>query len=202
MSELLKALNQNLAALAVEARRSLVRIENGRRGGGAGVILHAEGLILTNAHVLRARSTRVRLPQGESLTAQVLAKDSKYDLAALAVEARDLPAAHLGDSEELRAGHWVVAVGHPWGVEGAATAGVVIDVGVPLEMARLGKDLIQVSLQLRPGHSGGALVGQGGLLVGVNTMMAGPNVGLAVPMHVAKTFLRESLGSASRLSLG
>jgi S1-C subfamily serine protease len=84
-------------------------------------------------------------------------------------------------------------MGHPWGVTGAVTAGVVIDVGVPLEMPGLGRDLIQIDLTLRPGYSGGPLVDVGGRLIGINAMMAGPEVGLAVPVHEVKRFLREAL---------
>jgi S1-C subfamily serine protease len=130
------------------------------------------------------------------LAARRLAFDADYDLAALSVEAADLPAMAMGDSRELRAGDWVMALGHPWGVRGAATAGVVIDVGVPPEMGRIRRELVQVGLHLRPGHSGGPLLDRNGDLVGVNTMMAGPNVGLAVPVHVAKRFLRQALGSS------
>jgi len=86
-----------------------------------------------------------------------------------------------------------LALGHPWGVTGAVTAGVVIDVGVPVEMAALGRELIQVSLRVRPGNSGGPLVDVEGRLVGVPTMMAGPGVGLAIPAHVVKAFLRSRL---------
>jgi S1-C subfamily serine protease len=80
-------------------------------------------------------------------------------------------------------------------VTGAATAGVVIGVGLPPEMPSFRRELIQVSLHLRPGHSGGLLMDGYGRLVGINTMMAGPDVGLAVPVHVVKRFLRQTLGS-------
>lgn len=76
---------------------------------------------------------------------------------------------------------------------GAITAGVVIDVAVPSELAGLGRELIQVDLPLRPGYSGGPLVDVQGRLVGINTMVAGPEVGLAVPVHEVKRFLRQAL---------
>ncbi|MDX1524089.1 MAG: trypsin-like peptidase domain-containing protein, partial [Anaerolineae bacterium] len=81
------------------------------------------------------------------------------------------------------------------GVLGAASAGVVIDVGQPPELPRFNSELIQVDLQLRPGHSGGPLVDTQGRLVGINTMISGPEVGLAIPVHVVKTFLRQALAS-------
>jgi len=193
MSELLQQLNQELASVAEGARRSLVSISNGQRGAGAGTIWHPDGLILTNAHVVRLHSPRVTLADGRTLSAQVLAHDAQLDLAALRVDASDLPTVELGDSKQLRPGQWVLALGHPWGVAGAATAGVIIGIGPPPEMGMPERELLHVGLHLRPGHSGGPLLDIHGRLVGINTMMAGPDVGLVVPVHVIKTFLRQSL---------
>lgn len=186
--------NDEMSAVIEQARSALVRIESGGRGTGAGTIWHPEGLILTNAHVARKSKLRVTLPNGETRQAQVIARDKSRDLAALSVDRFGLPTIAIGDSSRLQPGEWVVALGHPWGVYGAATAGVVIAVGVPLEMRAFGQELVQVSLHLRPGHSGGPLVDARGELVGVNTMMAGPNVGLAVPVRSIKVFLKENLG--------
>jgi serine protease Do len=197
VSQLLQELNAELGQVADTARRSLVTISNGRRGAGAGTIWHSDGLILTNAHVVRLHAPRVTLPDGRSFAARVLAHDPELDLAALAVEARDLPTVELGESRRLQAGEWVLAMGHPWGVSAAATAGVVIGMGPSLEMPLPGRELIHVGLHLRPGHSGGPLVDIRGRLVGINTMMAGPDVGLAVPVHVVKAFLRQNLAQAA-----
>ena len=194
MSDLLQQLNDGLSAAAGEARRSLVNISNGRRGAGAGTIWHPDGLILTNAHVVQMRSPKVTLPDGRKAPARILAHDRELDLAALRVDAAELPTIELGDSRQLRPGEWVLALGHPWGVAGAATAGVVIGLGPPPEMTTADRELIHVGLHLRPGHSGGPLVDTSGRLVGINTMMAGPDVGLAVPVHVVKVFLRQALG--------
>ena len=193
MSNLLQQLNHDLSKLAEEAQRSLVSISNGRRGAGAGTIWHPDGLILTNAHVVQLRSPKVTLPDGRTAPAQVLAHDKVLDLAALSVDAADLPTIELGDSQRLQPGEWVLALGHPWGVAGAATAGTVIGVGPPPEMATPGPELIHVGLHLRPGHSGGPLLDTYGRLVGINTMMAGPDVGLAVPVYVVKAFLRQAI---------
>lgn len=181
-----------MVAIVESARRGLVQITNGRRGSaGAGTIWHPEGLIITNAHVMQRPSLHVTLWDGRKLPARVLAYDADLDLAALMVEATALPTIVLGDAKQLRPGHWVLALGHPWGVPGAVTAGVVIDVGVPVEMAALQRELIQVSLRVRPGNSGGPLLDVEGRLVGIITMMAGPSVGLAIPVHVVKAFLRS-----------
>jgi serine protease Do len=194
VSDLLRELNDDLAAAAEAARRSLVGISNGQRGAGAGTIWHPDGLILTNAHVVQLRSPQVTLPDGRTLPARVLAHDKELDLAALRVDASNLPTIELGHSKQLQPGEWVLALGHPWGVAGAATAGVVIGMGPPPELGVPGRELLHVGLHLRPGHSGGPLVDVGGRLVGINTMMAGPDVGLAVPVHVVKAYLLNNLG--------
>jgi S1-C subfamily serine protease len=193
MSHLLRELNSEISSVAETARSALVTISNGRRGAGAGTIWHPDGLILTNAHVVQLHSPRITLPDGRNFPGRVLAHDAQLDLAALRVDAGELPTIQLGQSERLRAGQWVLAMGHPWGVQAAATAGVVIGLGPPPEMAGPERELIHVGLHLRPGYSGGPLVDIQGRLIGINTMMAGPDVGLAVPVHVVKAFLRHAL---------
>lgn len=196
MSDLVARLNAEMAGVIEGVRRSLVEIRNGHRGVGAGTIWHPDGLILTNAHVVGRRSLQVTLPDGHKLAAQVLAHDASRDIAALSVEAMDLPTIELGDSRQLKPGQWVLALGHPWGVAGAVTAGVVTGVGKWLpEMPLADREWIAVSLHLRPGHSGGPLLDNLGRLVGINTIMAGPDVGLAVPVHVVKRFLRQAVSS-------
>jgi serine protease Do len=187
-------LNADLAEVVDRVRHSLVEIQNGHAGVGAGTIWHPDGLILTNAHVAGRTGLKVLLPDGRVLPARVLAHSAELDLAAVGVEARGLPTIELGDSEKLQPGAWVLALGYPWGVPGAATAGVVTGTGALLpEMPLNRRDWIAVSLPLRPGNSGGPLVDTHGRLVGINTIMAGPDVGLAVPVHVAKAFLRQAM---------
>ncbi|MCB0035394.1 MAG: trypsin-like peptidase domain-containing protein [Anaerolineales bacterium] len=194
MSELLRTLNNELAAMTGTVHRSLVQINNGRRGGsGAGTIWQADGLILTNAHVVRQQTPEVTLPDGRTITADIIAYDEQRDLATLSVAAHGLPTLPLGDSSTLRAGDWVMAIGHPWGILGAASAGFVIDVGWPLGWSSYRGELVQTSLTLRPGHSGGPMVNGDGQLIGINTMISGPKVGLAVPINVAKQFMAEHI---------
>ncbi len=197
-NNLVEQLNERLSGTLETVHRSLVQVHNGRRGNGAGTIWHSDGLIITNAHVIGGagrgkNGIKVTLPNGETIPAQVLASDNSLDLAALAVDAKGLPTIELGHSRRLHPGQWVMAVGHPWGVKGAASAGVVIDMGPPPEI-QTHREFVQVGLQLRPGHSGGPLVDVEGRLVGINTMITGPEVGLAVPVHVVKEFLRETIG--------
>ncbi len=199
MSNVWQQLNEDMASMVAKVRRSLVQITNGRGGVGAGTIWHADGLIITNHHVIAGRSSlKVTLSQGRDLPARLLASDPEHDLAALSVQVNNLPTITLGDSRRLQPGQWVLAVGHPWGVPGAVTAGIVIDTGTPPEMAANRGEFIQVGLHLRPGHSGGPLVDEQGRLVGVNTMITGPSVGLAVPIHIVKQFLQETLGKPAQ----
>lgn len=197
MSGWLKRLSDDLAEVAALGRRSLVKVTDGPRGGGSGVIVHPDGLILTSAHVVNGRSASVGLADGGVLDGTVIALDEQRDLALVMIDRHELPAMNLGDSRQVTPGEWVMAMGHPWGVEDGATSGVVIGVGRDLPEApgaSQGRAWIAVSLHLRPGHSGGPLIDQSGALLGINAMMAGPDVGLAVPVDEARGFLKEALG--------
>ena len=197
MTKVLEQLSDDIAEVVAEVRRSLVQVRNGRRGAGAGSIWHPEGLILTNAHVVGSRSIVVTAPDGRDLPARVVAHDGQLDLAALAVDASGLPTVPLGDSRGLKPGELVFALGHPWGVSGAATAGVVIGVGAGMADAPTQtREWVVASLRLRPGHSGGPMMDARGRLVGINTMITGPSTAMGVPVHVAKAFLRDALESA------
>jgi serine protease Do len=205
----LQQLDEEMAAVVERTRRSLVEISNGRRGHGAGTIWHPEGLIITNAHVVHVHAPQVTLADGRSLPARLLAHSPELDLAALRIDASGLPTVELGDSTRLRAGEWVMALGHPWGVAGAVSGGVVIGVGAEWpelprgrqERSRVsrekkdsrGGEWLVASLQLRPGHSGGPMIDAHGRLVGINTLMAGPGVGVGVPVHVVKRYLKAAL---------
>jgi S1-C subfamily serine protease len=193
--DLLRDLQNNLADVIDHVHQSLVQISNGR-GAGAGTIWHSDGLIITNAHVVHGHQhLNVTLPDGRTLPTQVIAYDKDLDLAALSVNADNLPTIELGDSRLLKAGQWVMAVGHPWGVQGAITSGVVIGAGGDLPEMQTGREWIALDLHMRPGHSGGPLVDSAGRLVGINTMITGPDVGFAIPVQTVKTFLKEALGA-------
>ena len=200
MSALLEQLNEDLSDVVAQVRRSLVKVMDGHGGAGAGTIWHEDGLIVTNAHVIaRGGGIRVGLPDGRVFPASVLARDDGHDLAALAIDATGLPTIQPGDSRQVHAGQWVMALGHPWGIPDAVTGGIVIGSGRDLiELhGSTGRDWLAVSLHLRPGHSGGPLVDVAGRLIGINTLMTGPDVGAAVPVNVVKQFLHDALGSAS-----
>lgn len=205
MTNIFQQLSDQMAGVATQVQNTLVQVTDGRGSIGAGTIWHSDGLIVTNAHVVTERDRRglvqqrqlsVILPDGRTLPASILAIDEANDLAALAVNAQDLPVIEPGDSQALRPGEWVMALGHPWGVRDSMTAGVVIGAGNNLPEMQPGREWIALNLTLRPGHSGGPLVNTDGHLVGINTMISGPEVGFAVPSHVVKNFLKEALGAA------
>jgi len=191
MSELLQQLNREMAAIVEHMRPSLIQLRNGRRGMGAGTVWHADGLIVTNAHVVQQRAPQATLSDGRTVSTHVVALDTEHDLAALCVAATGLTAVTLAEPYALQPGHWVLALGHPWGVAGAITAGIVIGIGASPERPQSQGEWIHVDLHLRPGHSGGPLVDVHGRVVGINTMIAGPNVGLAVPLAVVQGVVRR-----------
>ncbi|MBI5650161.1 MAG: trypsin-like peptidase domain-containing protein, partial [Chloroflexi bacterium] len=122
MTNFVQQLNAEISGAIAGARRAMVEIRNGR-GAGSGIVWRADGLIVTNAHVIAGKHhLRVILPDKREFTPRILATDPQRDLAALAIEARDLPTITLGDSRLLKPGQWVMAIGHPWGVAGAVTS--------------------------------------------------------------------------------
>lgn len=196
MSALFEQLNDELATIISSVQQSVVQVRDQSRGAGAGTIWHSDGLIVTNAHVVRRGPLQVALADGRVLPATLLARDDQHDLAALSIDANDLPVIQPGNSRRLQAGQWVFAVGHPWGIANAATGGVVIGRGSRMpELPVATNDWVVADLHLRPGNSGGPLVDVDGKLVGVNAMMTGPGVGVAVAVDAVKEFLRQALGS-------
>ncbi len=155
------------AEMAEEARSSVVEVRSGGRGSGAGVIWPGEGLVLTSNHVVSGGRRRrggpsVVLHDGRVLEAEVVKRSRSLDLALLRLrdEARGLPAARVGDSDALRVGELVFAIGHPWGNPGTATAGVVGGLDVPGRRSRWGSSgsstrYVRSDVALAPGNSGG-----------------------------------------------
>ncbi|GET35589.1 S1C family serine protease [Microseira wollei] len=123
-------LTDELASIAATLRRSTVQVRSGNDGVGAGVIWHSDGIIITNAHVVRGFSTTVELWDGRVLEAAITAKDPVRDLAAIKVNEKELTAATIGNSDNLRVGELVLAVGNPLGVVGAFTTGIIHAVGM------------------------------------------------------------------------
>lgn len=186
-SEFILQVNEGLAGVVSKVYPALVQVSNGRMGHGAGTIWHRSGLVMTNSHVVGRRAPKVILADGREFRATLVARSEDHDLAVLAIEADDLPTVELGDSRSLAAGEWVIALGHPWGVKGAITAGVIVgntgDEFAELAQMTGEREWVVASLHMRPGHSGGVMVDSRGRVIGINTMINGPDVGVAIPIY-------------------
>jgi serine protease Do len=172
--------------IAEQLRRSTVLVLSGARGNGSGVIWSADGAIITNAHVARSSQMRVQLWDGREFDAAVASRDTRRDLAALRVNAVNLPAAPVADSSQLRPGELAIAIGNPLGFVGALTTGVIHAVG-PLRPFG-SQPWVQADVRLAPGNSGGPLADARGRVIGINTMVAG-RLALAVPSNAVTNFL-------------
>jgi serine protease Do len=168
--------------------------DSDRRSTGSGFIIGSDGVIVTNAHVVEgANSVQVRLFDGRRFLAKVLGKDVRTDLAVLKIDgATGLPVLPLGDSNRLRVGNFVLALGHPFGLEHSVSFGIVSRLGTPLTVAAPGFDHIQTDAAINPGNSGGPLVNMAGEVVGINSMAArNGSIGFAIPSNVAKTLVPQ-----------
>ena len=179
-------------------QRNLAVVHNGRHGAGAGVIWRADGLILTNNHVVQRGHIRVALDDGREFAARIVHADPEIDLALLRIEADDLPPSSPVDSRGLRVGELVFAVGHPWGQRGYVTAGIVSGLGTAVTRGRRKSiPIVRSDVHLAPGNSGGPLVNAVGGVVGINTMIVGGDQGVAIPSHLADAFVQEYVGKTS-----
>ena len=187
--------NEEIACLVKDARLSLVIIGDGNGSCGAGTVWHPDGLVVTNSHVVRGKQCEVTLPDGRTMPARLLTRDEKQDLAALVIEAEGIPAIEPGDSASLEPGQFVLALGHPRGLKGVATAGIYMGTEEEHLRVMFTENLLAVNLPLQPGNSGGPLIDAEGRMIGINTAMTGHNTGLAIPVNTAKVFLKKTLGS-------
>ena len=191
----LAAVNAGIEKALRRARRSLVEVRRRNGGGsGSGVVVHRDGLIVTNAHVVGRGDVEV-VVKGTTLPARVLARDDALDLAAVWIQADGLEPVEIGSSRELLPGQWVISLGNPTAALGAAASGVVASVGRHPGLVGEGREWVVTDLPLRPGYSGGPMFDAEGRVVGINTMISGPDVGMAVPAATVKRFLKESLAA-------
>jgi len=170
------------------------------------VIVDADGIVLTNSHVIRdAEELKVNLPDGRHFDAKLLGDSPVYDLAVLKIPSDHLPVAPLGDSDSLVVGEWAIAIGNPFGFllddpQPTVTAGVVSamrrDIKAEATSTSMYKNMIQTDAAINPGNSGGALVDADGEVIGINTFIftnSGGSIGLgfAIPINLAKKVLAE-----------
>jgi len=157
-------------------------------GNGSGVVIAPDGLVVTNNHVVEtSRRVEVTFADGEEAEAEVLGMDAASDLAVLRVNASGLSVAEFGDSNELRVGQLVLAIGSPYGFHSTVTAGVVSALGRSMRASagRLIDNVIQTDAAINPGNSGGPLVTSAARVVGINTAAIGrgAGIGFAIPVN-------------------
>ena len=165
----------------------------GRRASGSGFLIRQDGYLVTNAHVVGdAERIQVKLSDGRRFEGRLVGLDDRVDLALVKIEATGLPVADLGDSNRLRVGELVLALGHPFGLEQTVSFGIVSRKGAPLEVAAAAFEFIQTDAAINPGNSGGPLVSMAGEVIGVNSMAArNGSIGFAIPINLVKGLLPQ-----------
>ena len=183
-----------LASLTRRLQQVTARVHTRGRGAfvgvGAGIVWPGSGLVVTNAHVVHGRRGEwpiVELADGRSFEARLAARDTVQDLALLALERTDRPieTGTLGDARALRVGEIVVAVGHPLGIAGAMSFGVV--------HAVRDDGWVRGDIRLAPGNSGGPLATLDGSIIGINSMVV-RGLGVAIAVHRVQAFVADALG--------
>lgn len=178
-----------------------------QRSLGSGFIISHDGYIFTNNHVVeQADKILVKLSTGKEYEAKIIGKDTKTDLALIKIKSGEsLPVVETGDSDKLRVGDWVLAIGNPFGLEQTVTAGIVSAKGRVIGAGPY-DNFIQTDASINPGNSGGPLFNMEGKVIGINTAIVaqGQGIGFAIPINMAKVILPDlkSKGKVSRGWLG
>jgi serine protease Do len=177
---------------------------------GSGVIVSQDGYILTNNHVVQgADKLTVLLEKNKKYPAKIVGTDPQTDLAVIKIDGKDLPAATLGDSDGLKIGEWVIAVGNPFQLFHTVTAGIISAQGRSSVGLADYEDFIQTDASINPGNSGGALADLDGKVIGINTAISSPSggnvgIGFAIPINMAKSVMDNLIahGKVTRGYLG
>lgn len=179
------AFSEEMETVCDRLRQATVQVRSGQSGAGSGVIWSAEGLIITNAHVVTGHTVEVELFDRRVLPATPIVRNAQRDLAALQIDATHLPTVEVGDSDRIRVGEFVMAIGNPLGMVGALTTGIIHTVSSTSR-----QPWVQADIQLAPGNSGGALANAQGQVIGINAMIVNGR-GFAVPSNVVQWFLNK-----------
>lgn len=191
--------------------RGRSRPQQRQRSAGSGVIVSAaDGTVITNHHVIRgADEIQVILNDGRTYAAELVGSDPEVDIAVLRIDAKNLTELPMSDSNTLRVGDFVVAIGNPFGLGQTVTSGIVSALGRTGLGIEGYEDFIQTDASINPGHSGGALVNLHGELVGINTAIIAPaggniGIGFAIPTNMARASISQLLehGEVRRGQLG
>jgi len=180
------------------------------RSLGSGVIVTTDGYILTNNHVVHgAQKLTVVLGSHKKYRAKVIGTDPQTDMAVIKIDARNLPAATLGNSDSVRVGEWVIAVGNPFQLMHTVTAGIISAKGRSSVGLADYEDFIQTDASINPGNSGGALANLDGKVIGINTAISSPSggnvgIGFAIPINMAREVMDQLMatGKVTRGYLG
>ncbi|MBF0546472.1 MAG: Do family serine endopeptidase [Candidatus Riflebacteria bacterium] len=181
-----------------------------KKGSGSGVIIDSAGNLLTNQHVVDgADEIQVIFENGKKYKAIVVGQDPNSDLAVLKIDSKEsFSFAEIGDSDKLRVGEWVIAIGNPFGLGITVTAGVISAVGreISIDRNRTFKNFIQTDASINPGNSGGPLVNSKGQVIGINTaiMPYGQGIGFAIPVTSARRIINDLLafGKVRKIGIG
>jgi serine protease Do len=184
--------------IAEQLRRVTVQVLAGRTGRGSGVVWSQDGQVVTNAHVLGGNRVEVELWNGQRFPASIRNVDRQRDLAALQVNAGGMYSAVPGDSDALRPGELVIAVGSPYGFIGAVSTGIVHSLGA--QLGAPARRWVASDVRLGPGNSGGPLANAKGEVIGVNTMIAG-GLSLAIPSKSVSRFLTGASANPAYLGI-
>jgi Do/DeqQ family serine protease len=176
--------------------------ESRQMGIGSGVIVRSDGYILTNHHVVDgAQEIRIEFTDRRGFSAKLIGSDPPSDLAVLKIDAKDLTALSLGNSDEVRVGDVVLAVGNPLGIGQTVTAGIISAKGRSTGLSDGSfEDFLQTDAPINQGNSGGALVNTSGLLVGINSQIVSPSggnigIGFAIPSNMARMVMEQLINS-------